>query len=263
MCAFEVARALGEDRKHNPRIRLGFALAFTGVNMFLFQILRILEWGIWPIFLTIVMAAITMIVAYVCVIGCIIIKRRDIEIWMSIKKMMLAIVYPTLLITFMYILNHIPGFGTNINSDLGFVLLALAFITVMATDTFAMVLGRLISGPKLCPKISPNKSVSGAVCGFVLGTGFGIAAYWVLWAIPYFGKHIQDMGILWWHVLIIAAIASIFAQLGDILESFMKRKMGIKDMGALMPGHGGMMDRIDGLVVGCVVFAISFMIILL
>jgi phosphatidate cytidylyltransferase len=106
---------------------------------------------------------------------------------------------------------------------------------VWATDIGAYAAGRTIGGPKLAPKISPNKTWSGAVGGLVSAI---IAQAVVVWA--------ADVAISVQFVLI-AILASIVSQAGDLFESALKRRYQVKDSGGLIPGHGGVMDRFDGL----------------
>lgn len=111
------------------------------------------------------------------------------------------------------------------------------FVVVWATDTAAFFSGRLIGGPKLAPRFSPKKTWSGAIGGAVAGVLAGLV---VLWASG------VEAGVV---VALIALALSIVGQVGDLAESAMKRHFGVKDSGVLIPGHGGIMDRLDGLVV--------------
>jgi phosphatidate cytidylyltransferase len=108
---------------------------------------------------------------------------------------------------------------------------------VVATDTGAFFVGRAIGGAKLAPNISPNKTWAGAVGGLVVAVvvGMVIAA---LVRVP-----------LTPPLFIIAAVLSVSSQLGDLFESWVKRIFGAKDSGRIIPGHGGLMDRVDGLAV--------------
>jgi phosphatidate cytidylyltransferase len=99
-------------------------------------------------------------------------------------------------------------------------------LVVWATDIAAYVVGRLVGGPRLAPSISPGKTWSGAIGGFFGAILVGCAAG--LAAIP------------------LAAGLSLVAQAGDLLESGIKRRFGVKDSGRLIPGHGGLLDRLDG-----------------
>lgn len=106
---------------------------------------------------------------------------------------------------------------------------------VWACDSGAYAFGKLIGGPKLAPRISPNKTWAGFGGGLVLGAAAGGI-----------GGHFFNLGdplIL----AILAGLLSIWAQIGDLVESFIKRKFKIKDSGKLIPGHGGVLDRSDAL----------------
>ena len=116
----------------------------------------------------------------------------------------------------------------------GFDLLIWVFLVVWATDIGAYFSGRAIGGPKLAPSISPNKTVAGLVGG-VICAAF-MAGAWVY----YVGLPAK---LLW-----LAALFGAAAQLGDLFESGLKRKAGVKDSGTWLPGHGGLLDRLDGLV---------------
>lgn len=117
----------------------------------------------------------------------------------------------------------------------GFELLIWVFIVTWATDIGAYFAGRAIGGPKLAPSISPNKTIAGLMGGIVSA---GLASWaWIdFTALP--------KGLLWLAPLFAAA-----SQGGDLFESWMKRRAGVKDSGTIIPGHGGAMDRLDGLVV--------------
>lgn len=102
-----------------------------------------------------------------------------------------------------------------------------------ATDIFAYFAGRAIGGPKLAPAISPNKTWAGLAGGMI---GAGLAGWGVAW--------LFSLGApFWW----IGAPMAVVAQAGDLYESWVKRRAGVKDSGTLLPGHGGVLDRLDGL----------------
>lgn len=125
----------------------------------------------------------------------------------------------------------------------------LVFGAVWATDTAAYFGGRRFGGPKLAPSISPNKTWSGAVSG-VLATIVVCLAY-VLISYGY-GSEIavgsDTAGLAIFLSVGLATLLSVVAQVGDLFESALKRRFGAKDTGTMLPGHGGFMDRVDGLV---------------
>ena len=124
--------------------------------------------------------------------------------------------------------------------EFGFVAMIFLFAVVWVTDVAAYFMGRAIGGPKLAPRLSPNKTWSGALGG--LG-GAVLAAVLVV--------KVGGVGSVVAAVLIAIAL-SIVAQIGDLSESAIKRRFGAKDAGSLIPGHGGLMDRLDGFVAAAV-----------
>ncbi len=168
----------------------------------------------------------------------------------SFKKALntlIGLLYPTFLFLTMILLNHFDevGFGNIADFDgrIAVFIILTAFLIPMFTDSFAMLCGMLIGGKKLVPKISPNKTISGAIGGSIFCVLLSACVYLILGSIDYFASVISNIAI--WEYLIIVVIGSVVAQAGDIFESFLKRKAGVKDSGKLLPGHGGMLDRID------------------
>ena len=121
------------------------------------------------------------------------------------------------------------------------------FFVVWATDSGAFAFGRTIGGAKLAPRLSREKTWAGVLGGLATGTLAGVA----------FHAFIQADAP---RAAVLAAIVSLAAQCGDLLQSAIKRKFDAKDAGTLIPGHGGVMDRLDSLVVAAPVlaFAVSF-----
>lgn len=120
------------------------------------------------------------------------------------------------------------GIGT------GFDLLIWVFLVVWSTDIGAFFSGRGIGGPKLAPSISPNKTIAGLIGGVI--SAAVIAGAWVY--------HVHLPAQLLW----LAVPFAVAAQLGDLFESGLKRRAGVKDSGTWLPGHGGLLDRLDGLI---------------
>jgi phosphatidate cytidylyltransferase len=120
-------------------------------------------------------------------------------------------------------------------------------VAVWATDSFAYFAGRKFGGAKLAPKISPNKTWSGLAGGVV---GSALTTGLLAW--------IFDFEAAGAYVIIGAALA-VVAQMGDLFESFMKRRADVKDSGTIIPGHGGLLDRIDGVLTAapCFVLMVS------
>lgn len=119
-------------------------------------------------------------------------------------------------------------------ADEGLALVVWIFIITWAVDTGGYFAGRRFGGAKLAATISPNKTWAGLYGGVALATLAG--AFWVL-----------ATGLSSW-LLLLAPLFAVAAQLGDLFESWMKRRAGLKDSGNWLPGHGGLFDRIDGMV---------------
>ena len=145
-----------------------------------------------------------------------------------------TMLYPGILFTSIYDILSIP------NIQISRFLLILAFGCAIVTDTFAYLGGSLLGRHKLIERISPHKTVEGALCGLVFGIVFTFL----------FGSHFQSLfGIQLNPSLYTAwgALLSLFAQIGDLSESYLKRWFGIKDFGKVWGPHGGMLDRLDSM----------------
>ncbi|MBQ7373629.1 MAG: phosphatidate cytidylyltransferase [Clostridia bacterium] len=158
----------------------------------------------------------------------------------------LSMVYPSGLLVCLVAVNHLAPFSA----------LVLAFAVSPAADVMAYFVGSLFKGKKLCPNISPNKTISGAIGGLLGGI---IAAILVCLVLHPASEHIFKH--YWQEILaygVVGFLGSLLTELGDLVESLMKRKLDIKDMGRLLPGHGGVMDRIDGLLFASPLVAFLF-----
>jgi phosphatidate cytidylyltransferase len=122
------------------------------------------------------------------------------------------------------------------------------FLVVWAGDIAALYTGRTLGKRKLAPAISPNKTWEGSIgsiFGSLLVTGllFWLAAQLAQWNVA----RLSFADEVWWYWLIMAVVVNVAAQVGDLAESALKRSAGVKDSGNLLPGHGGVLDRIDAL----------------
>jgi phosphatidate cytidylyltransferase len=127
------------------------------------------------------------------------------------------------------------------DSHWGFAGLLFLAATVWATDIFAYAIGRAIGGPLLWPHISPNKTWAGAIGGVVGGVAAGTSVAYASGV-----DKLVAVGV-------VALLLSVLTQAGDLFESAVKRRFGAKDAGSLIPGHGGLMDRLDGFLVAALV----------
>lgn len=144
--------------------------------------------------------------------------------------------------------------------ELQVVLLSLVFAVPVVCDTLAFFVGSRVRGPKLCPTVSPNKTISGAIGGMV---GAMLAAVLVgLIAHGVCGADIQPMLPRWWEYALMGLLGGVAGQMGDLFASMVKRHCGIKDFSNLFPGHGGMLDRLDSILfMAVVVFCFRLLII--
>jgi len=121
-------------------------------------------------------------------------------------------------------------------AGLGLAWLLFVLVITWLTDVFAYLVGRQWGRTKLIPRVSPGKTRAGAVGGLIAGTVTGAIAGYV------FGVPVPI-----WIALILGALLAVGSMIGDLSESLIKRQIGIKDMGSIIPGHGGLLDRIDAL----------------
>ena len=148
-------------------------------------------------------------------------------------------------------------------SSLSFFLMIFAFLVPIFVDTFAMLTGSLFKGKKLCPNLSPKKTFSGAIGGVVWGVLCSVVIFFIFSSIDKFRIIFEQVNITWWKMLIVGLVSSIVCQAGDLFESFLKRKADVKDSGDILPGHGGVLDRLDSHFANIIVVLIFTLIILL
>ncbi|MFA6963354.1 MAG: phosphatidate cytidylyltransferase [Patescibacteria group bacterium] len=157
------------------------------------------------------------------------------KLWVERDNPLRLILYLGVLSAFLAAIRAIPGdtivlgFQTGIGS-----ILVLDFLCVVwAMDIFAYLIGRKIESPHLCPEISAGKTIGGSIAGFAVAV--------IVAALFAFVLHKPSL-------VIIGPVVGILGQIGDLVESLLKRKFGVKDSGTLFPGHGGMLDRLDSVI---------------
>lgn len=177
-----------------------------------------------------------------------------------------VMVYPLILFCSLFVINHFFDFAfidstgiTNPDTLVVF-FLTFVFVVTMMTDTFALVVGMLVGGPKLAPKISPKKTISGAVGGFLFGSASSMLVYYLFSLNNLFCTAMTTLDLSIWSFLIVGMVCAVITQVGDLLASLLKRSARVKDYGTLFPGHGGVMDRVDGLIFSALVTLVSLFI---
>lgn len=160
---------------------------------------------------------------------------------------LVPVFYPALPLLFMLLSNDLAAYSLPA--------LLIPFISSPLCDTFAYLVGSLIGGKKLCPKLSPKKTWSGAIGGLFGGAAGGLLSYFVAGA-PIGGlSEAATIAIF----TAVGFVAGVFTEAGDLIESKLKRTAGVKDSGKILPGHGGILDRIDGLLFAQIfVFSVYF-----
>jgi phosphatidate cytidylyltransferase len=131
------------------------------------------------------------------------------------------------------------------DATLGLLAVIFVIVIVIASDTFGFLFGRVLGGPRLWPRLSPNKTWSGMIGALVASSIIG-ALFW--FAVP---------GASAVRLAATGVVLSLAAQAGDLAESAIKRRFGAKDSGSLIPGHGGVMDRVDGLIAAAAVVGLA------
>ena len=153
------------------------------------------------------------------------------------KKMFLPLLYPTASFVFLMTLY----------SEFGVMVLFWLLIIVAATDTGAYFAGKTFGKTQFC-ETSPNKTIEGVIGGIVLAVILGTLT------------SISEVGIL--GAIIVSAIVSLSSVFGDLYESYLKREAGVKDSGSILPGHGGVLDRVDGYLFGAIVMLVLLRVII-
>ena len=155
---------------------------------------------------------------------------------LSVAVTIMGAVYPSLLAFALY-LRHLPGIESRLH---GTAILLFPVVLTWLSDTFAYFAGRLWGKKKLIPKVSPGKTVAGSL-GAIIGTPLAAVGYaLLLQRFPTWRMGIAEAAVF-------GILVSIAAQVGDLGESLLKRDVGVKDSGRLLPGHGGALDRFDSL----------------
>ena len=174
----------------------------------------------------------------------------------SLMSTVFPMLYPGLFFSLIITLQDLP---TRVVSTLA---LILTFFIASVNDTFALFIGLRFGKHRLSPEISPKKSKEGSVAGLVASVGFAVLVPWIIGRMAAsFPAIAEQLAVAplppLWAFAVLGMVAGALSQIGDLVASLVKRHCGIKDFGTIFPGHGGMLDRMDGILfcgVACYVF---------
>ncbi len=156
----------------------------------------------------------------------------------AIAVTVLGPLYASGLLSFLYVVRYGPV--ATVSPVRGLSYAALPLVVVWVCDTAAMAGGTVLGGPKLAPVVSPNKTWSGAVAGLVAAV---VAAFTYAALLPARAR----LSLTALELTLVGVVVALFGQVGDVAESLLKREAGVKDSSTLIPGHGGILDRLDSL----------------
>ncbi len=245
---FEMLRAVREKTTKPQRV---IVMVFAVVCIPLVAVTSLINYGVHVL-------GICMFVVVLALLSLLVFDHENTTVE-NLGVSLLSCVYPTVLVSFLIFVNHIkvPAVLGELafNSNL---LLPMIFAISPLADVFAYWVGsslKKVFPKKLAPSISPNKTIVGALGGLLGGVIAAGAVYGIYGAVAGSFTNIQ----IWLPVfLAIGLLGAVATEFGDLVESCIKRKLGIKDMGNIMPGHGGVLDRIDGTMFASVVVYLAF-----
>lgn len=203
-----------------------------------------------PVFVLTGNAQLCLMIAFVAIILCLFLLVFQFETTSleSVGFSAIAIVYPTMVLFPMLMIN---GKGA-----LSFPCLMLVFIVAPCSDMLAYIVGSIVKGKKMSVKISPKKTISGGIGG-VIGGFLGATVFCLCYA-----RNNLIFSYFWQDLLLygfIGLVGGFITEIGDLVEGAIKRKLGIKDMGNILPGHGGVLDRIDGIMINSLFVSLVFL----
>ena len=208
-----------------------------------------------PVYIFLGISALNPLTTLFCILalaGVILRGRIDFD---SAVATLFPLFYPGMLITMLFPLQDLQPML------LARVATALMLLIPLMTDLFAYEFGTHFGRHKLSPALSPNKSVEGSVAGLIAASAFAVlvplgATLLTEW-VPFFQPYAAKLPPLW-AFAILGLVGSVAAQIGDLTASMVKRYCGIKDYGAIFPGHGGMLDRMDSVLFTGVILYVFF-----
>ena len=158
----------------------------------------------------------------------------------AVAVTILGALYPSWLLSFALVIRHPAGGRVPNDAAVGMALLFFPLILTWVGDSAAMTVGKQFGGPKMAPVVSPNKTWSGGIGGL-----FGSVALALIYAALVFPR--VGLAMSWLEAIVLGVVISAVGQVGDVAESLFKREVGVKDSSSLLPGHGGVLDRLDSL----------------
>lgn len=227
---------IGEAKQETPMTAIG-AIGAAAVVLIAAAV-PVLERAASPLFSLVILLAVTLLGAAIWLRG---VEGRPLT---AVAHTLFGVLYTGGTLTFALFLRHYPDAIATFRispSLAGTLLLLFPLVLTWLNDSFAYFGGRAWGKRKLIPRVSPGKTVAGAVVAFV-GTTIAGAVYGVYVLDGYVGLPVSALG-----GAVGGALISIAAQIGDLAESLLKREAGVKDSGTLLPGHGGVLDRLDAL----------------
>ena len=250
MGTFEFVNALYKQNANLKRYRIIVPILSSVLSLLVFNATYNLDDFVYHLY------ALLFFFVGIIIIFVLMIFTKDSKI-NDISSVVLAFTYGGLLFSYALSLRYfVPK---NINNTFvslnGRQTLMFLYTIVMATDVFAYLVGSKFGKRKLCPTISPHKSVEGAIGGEVAGIIFGVGIIYL------YGIVDTTQYIAWVIILgiLLCAMISASVQIGDLVESKFKRGLNIKDFGKILPGHGGILDRFDSLIFSGSMFYIFLM----
>ncbi len=179
-------------------------------------------------------------------------------------------VWPTLLMSFAFLINHFSElvissgvYSNSFHVDFGLLGLVLLISTTVCADVFAMLAGRFIGGRKISlEKLGPGKSWTGLIAGIIGATIASVIVFLVFESIAWYDDMFVTAGISWVDFLIGGIFFGIFSMAGDIFSSLFKRRAVVKDFSNIIPGHGGVMDRCNGMLLNAVMVFVFLILVL-
>ena len=227
---YELASVTGvveKEHKANSLIILGMASVIA-----LYSLLFLCNWSV---------AGLVLVLLFILMLVCYVVEFPRYHA-SQLMNVIFSFFYGPFLLSYIYLTRDFDDGKIVAGKTVGFYLAWMIFISPWLSDTMAFFVGSKFGKHKIFPKLSPKKSVEGCIGGLFGGVIGGIAYYYLL---RFMAIEIESMSVGF--LAVIGLFGSLFGQIGDLVASAIKRNYGIKDYGKLIPGHGGIMDRFDSL----------------